>query len=402
MGLLRKALEKRNIHDPNVPLTGQALIDLMAQGNTTDSGMTVTAETSMRQTAVYRCVSLISGSVAGLPFHVYKNGTREQVPSKVVDDPHPELTPYDWKELTLVHLLLRGNSYDQKIRNGHGEVVELWPMGPDAVNPKRVKSTKANPSGKVYEITLEDGSQVEWTDEKILHIPGLGYDGVKGLSAIEAHRQGIGLGMAAETYGAKFFGSGSMMSGILTTEKNLQEEGADALKQRWKKKVSGLDRAHEIAVLDNGAKFQPVSIAPNDAQFIETRKFQLGEVARMFGVPPHMIADTEKSTSWGSGIEFQQIHYVVYTLRPWLNRIEQRFDKHVLNGGVYSRFKVDGLLRGDSKARGEFYAQMLQNRVMSPNEVRALEELEPYEGGDEMLETPNNSANDGGTESDED
>lgn len=398
MGLLRNALEKRNIHDPNVPLTGQALVDFMTAGNQTHSGVTVTPENALRLASVYRCVALISGAVAGLPFHAYQEGTHKRVSVPILNDPNPDVTGYEYWELATTHVLLRGNHFAEKIFNKAGSVKELWPIYPSAVTVEKDKRGR-----KVFQIETDDGQQKEYTSDKIFHIPGLGYDGLQGLSVIEANKQGIGLGKAAEEYGARFFGSGSLMSGILTTDKALKEEGATALKQRWKKKVSGLDKAHDIAVLDNGAKFQPVSVTPSDAQFLETRKFQRSEISMMFGVPPHMIGDVERTTSWGSGIEQQNIGFVMWSLRPtWLVRIERRATKELMPPGVESRFKVEGLLRGDSKARGEFYNVMLQNRVMTPNEVRELEDLEPAEGGDEFLETPNNSPNGGSDEPAED
>lgn len=393
MGLLRNALEKRNVNDPNVPLTGQALIDLFTAGNQTHAGVTVTPENALRLASVYRCVSLIAGAVAGLPFHGYEEGTHKRVSVPILEEPNPDMTNYDYWELAATHVLLRGNHFSEKVRNKIGDVRELWPIYPSAVEVEKDKSGR-----KVFQITTDDGQQKEYTSDKIFHIPGLGYDGLQGLSVIEANKQGIGLGKAAEEFGARFFGSGSLMSGILTTDKALKEDGADALKQRWKKKVSGLDKAHDIAVLDNGAKFQPVSVTPSDAQFLETRKFQRSEISMMFGVPPHMIGDVERTTSWGAGIEQQNIGFVMWSLRPtWLVRFERRVTKELTPKGIEARFKVEGLLRGDSKARGEFYNVMLQNRVMTPNEVRALEDLEPAEGGDEFLETPNNSPN-GGTD----
>jgi HK97 family phage portal protein len=190
------------------------------------------------------------------------------------------------------------------------------------------------------------------------------------------------LALAAEEYGARLFGSGSMMSGILTTPTKLTQDQATRLKEQWSAKHSGLAHAHEVAVLDNGASFQQMSIPPDDAQFIESRRFQIAEVARMFGVPPHMLMDMERSTSWGTGIEQQGLGFVVYTLRPWLTRVEQRMTRLIRPATVYARYSVEGLLRGDSGARSAFYTSMWNIGAFSTNEIRKLEDQPPVPDGD--------------------
>lgn len=382
MTVLGRLLERRNVNNPSYPLTSTALADLLG-GTPTLSGVSVDEKTAMRLIAVFRCTELIAGTCAALPLKAYRTGTKERVAAKVLDDPHPDLTHFEVWETAYCHLLLWGNAYFVKVRNGLGQVVELWNIHPSQVKVERTRA------GKVFTVTDIDGAR-KYTPADILHIPGLSYDGRVGLSRIQHARQHIGLGMAAEEYAARFFGSGSMLSGILTASGPLNQEQADRLKARWKEKVGGLNNAHDIAVLDNGASFSPVSVPPEDAQLLQTQNWSAGQVAMLFGLPPHAIGLVEKSTSWGSGIEQQKIGMVQFTLDPtYLTRVEQRVTKEVLlNPSVYAEYTREGLLRGDSKSRASFYSQMRQMRAMSANEVRARENLEPYEGGD-VFDNPN-------------
>lgn len=374
-----RAAFRNSIENPAVPLTSTTVAEWLGPGRTS-AGVTVTEQSSLGMPAVWRAVNLLAGTAAALPLHAYKPdgdtrvrlGTESQA-AQLLDDPHPDMTPFEFWETVYGHMLLWGNAYLRKVRNRLGTIVELW-----AVHPGRVRAGRASDGSKVYQL---DGSDRAWTDEEILHIPGFGYDGVSGCSPIRLARQGISLAMAAEDFGARFFGSGSLMSGILQTEQRLTKEQADALKSRWQAKVAGLGNAHDVAVLDSGAKFQQMSIPPGDAQFIESRGFQITEVARIFGVPPHMLMQTEKSTSWGTGIEQQGIGFVTYTLQPWLTRVEQRLTKMLRPGTVYARYNVEGLLRGDSAAQAAFMKFMWEVGAFSTNDIRRLKELEPVDGG---------------------
>jgi HK97 family phage portal protein len=371
------------LESPLVPMTGSNIVDLFMGGDhRTSAGVAVTEIKSLGIPAVWRAVQLIASTSASLPLHPYRAtdfGGRALVPTgqaaRLLDDPHPDLTPFELWELAFCHVALWGNAYLRILRNDLGQIRELWP-----IHPSRVKAGRSSETGvKLYSV---DGSSDALTDREILHIPGFGYDGVCGVSPIRAARMGLGLALAAEEYGAKFFGSGSLATGILQTEQRLTQPQADALHARWKAKRSGLQSAHEVIVLDSGAKFEQLSIPPEDAQFLETRSFQVAEIARMFGIPPHMLQDTDKSTSWGTGIEQQSIGFVVYTLRPWLLRFEQRITKILKPEPVFARFSVEGLLRGDSKARADFYRRMWEIGAYSTNEIRALEDLAPVDGGD--------------------
>ena len=387
MTVLGRLLERRSVENPAVPLTTQGLAALL-DGAPNSTGVTVNEKTALQHIAVYRCVELIAGTCAALPMKAYRNGTRERVNAPVLDDPHPELTRFELWEQGFACLLLWGNAYFLKVRDGAGVVRQLWPIEPWRVKVELVAPDGGNPGGKVFVVT-EKGRREPFTSYEILHIPGLGYNGKEGLSRIQMAAQGIGVGLAADEYAAKFFGSGQLLSGILTSDKALTQDSAERLKAGWKAKMQGLSRAHDIAVLDNGTTFQPVSIPAKDAQLLETRQYSTTEIARLFGLPPHAIGDVEKSTSWGSGIEQQTIGMVQFTLQPsYLSRVEQRLTKHVLPGNHYAKIVVEGLLRGDSKSRAEFYTAMRAIKAMNANEVREREDMEPYEGGD-VYENPN-------------
>jgi len=389
----------RSVENPDTPLSSTSILSALGV-QSSKAGVHVTEKTSLQMAAVWRAVSLIAGTGASLPLKTYQRGTRKESPLRVLQDPNPTQTPFEFWETALVHLLLWGNAYVLKERAVGGQVQNLWPLHPSRVQVGTFRGDKV--------FTVDGDLDQPFSTDRIMHIPGLGYDGVTGTSPIRLAAQGIGLALAAEEYGARLFGSGSLMGGILQTEQRLDEPTATALKQRWREKVAGLDKAHDIAVLDAGAKFQPVTMPNNDAQFIESRRFQIAEIARMFGVPPHMLMDTEKSTSWGTGIEQQSIGFVVYTLRAsWLSRIEQRITKELGPRDVYAKFKVEGLLRGDSTARANFYRVMREVGAFSANDILDLEDMPPVEGGDTRLQPLNmaplgSETDDQGDGSDED
>ncbi|WP_165436514.1 phage portal protein [Amycolatopsis suaedae] len=385
-------LFQRSVENPAVPLTSSSLLDWM-RGPSGDAGVPVTELTALHMPAVWRSVALISSVSAALPLPTYRDDTKVRTKSRLLRDPHPELTPFELWRLSYVHRLLWGNSYQQKIRSRSGEVRELWPIRPDRVRAYRDTSSDAVPGGKLFEVTDDDGRIHVRTSREILHIPGLGYDGTCGVSPVRAASQGVGLALAAEKSGAKFFGQGAMLSGILQTEQRLQPEQAEALKARWKAKVSGSDNAYDVAVLDSGASFEPITMPYKDAQFLESRRFQVVEIARMFGVPLFLLMETERSTSWGTGLEQQALGFVVFDLHPmWLVPTEQRITKELVRPVApdeYAEYTVEGLLRGDSRARAEFYRVMREVGAMSANDIRAKENMTPVDGGDTYLQPLN-------------
>lgn len=378
-----------SIESPAVPLTSQSLVDWLV-GPSTQSGVKVTEKSALGLPAVYRAIALIAGTCASLPLHAYRDraqDVRERMSAqpRLVQQPHPDLTTFEWAELVYVHLLGWGNSYLRILRDQSGIVRELWP-----IEPQRVSVGRTSTGQKVYGIDTADlGGNVTasadllpLTDREVLHIPGMGYDGVSGMSPIRAAREALGVAMATERHGARFFGSGTSLSGVLHTDQRLNVEQAEALKARWKQSNGGPDNSHDIAVLGSGANFTPISISPADAQFVETQRFGVSQVARIFGVPPHMLFETDKSTSWGTGIEQQSIGFVTYTLRPWLVRVEQRLSRLLPADDQYVRFSVEGLLRGDTTQRSEFYTKLWQLGAFSTNDIRRLEDMAPVDGGD--------------------
>jgi HK97 family phage portal protein len=372
------------MENPSTPLSSLSLLDWLS-GTASDSGARVSETNAWAMPAVWRAVNLISSVAASLPLPAYRDDTRERVPVDLLKRPHPELTPYELWRLTYVHRCLWGNAYLQKVRAPSGEVKELWPIRPDRVQVEKVNGRKR------FWVHDDNGRQAPYTSDAILHIPHIGYDGICGASPVRVAAQGIGLSMAAERSGAKFFGQGAMLSGVLQTEQRLAPEQAAGLKNSWHAKVSGVDNFHDIAVLDSGASFQPVTMPYRDAQFLESRHFQVLEIARMFGVPPFLLMETEKSTSWGTGLEQQALGFVVFDLNPtWLRPTESRVTQDLLaDRGLYAEYTVEGLLRGDSQARAEFYRTMREVGAMSANDIRAKENMEPIEHGDTYLQPLN-------------
>jgi HK97 family phage portal protein len=372
-----------SIESPAVPISSTAILDFMGAGTSTNAGVSVSETSALGMTAVWRAVNLISGVCAGLPLHAYRStddaDVRERMPrtsaaARLLADPHPDMTPLEFWETVYAHICLWGNAYIRMLKNQNGQIVELWP-----IHPGRVRVGRESENGtKVYCI---DGGETEHTDATILHIPGFGYDGICGVSPIRFARQAIAMGLAAEQYGGALFGNGSLASGILQTEQRLEQNDANRLKRRWREKATGLNNAHDVVVLDSGAKFQQLSIPPQDAQFIESRRFQIVEVARLYGIPPHMMMETDKSTSWGSGIEQQAIGFNVYDLRRWYQRVEQRVTRVIRPANAYAAYTVEGLLRGDSASRAEFYTKMFRLGAYSTNDIRQKENLPPVEGG---------------------
>src|SRR4029077_3560312 len=235
---------------------------------------------------------------------------------------------------------------------------------------------------KLYTVSAQGAPSEPLTDDEILHIPGLGYDGLKGLSRIAYGRQFMGVGLAAEQFGGRLFGSGSLIGGVLQTEKKLDQTQANVIKQNWRERMTGLARAHEIAVLDSGLKFQPISIPPEDSPVIETRRFAVEEVARFYGVPPHLVGAVEKSTSWGAGIAEQSLGFVRYTLSEYMVPFEQRVTKELLPPGQVAEFDTDRILRGDAAARWAVYATAKAIGCFSANDILRKEGEPPIPGGD--------------------
>ena len=368
----------------------------------TASGKYVTERSAMQMTAVYCCVRILSEAVASLPLQFYRytdDGGKEKAVEHPLyfllhDEPNPEMTSFIFRETLMTHLLLWGNAYSQIIRNGKGEVVALYPLMPDRMKVDRDEDGRLYYEYTVYDSDDVDGRKgtnkvgrtVRLQPHDVLHIPGLGFDGLVGYSPIAMAKNAIGLAIATEEYGSKFFANGAAPSGVLEHPGTIKDPSK--VRESWQATFGGSGNANKIAVLEEGMKYTPISISPEQAQFLETRKFQIDEIARIFRVPPHMIGDLEKSSF--NNIEQQSLEFVKYTLDPWVSRWEQAMVRALLTPDekkkYFFKFNVDGLLRGDYQSRMNGYATARQNGWMSANDIRELENLDriPAEQGGDL------------------
>ena len=360
------------------------------------SGKLVTERSAMQMTAVYACVRILSEAIAELPLHLYRykeGGGKEKAIGHPLylllhDEPNPEMSSFVFRETLMTHLLLWGNAYAQIIRNGKGQVIALYPLMPNKMTVNR------DTNGQLYyqyqrssdEAHTMKGSTVILQPSDVLHIPGLGFDGLVGYSPIAMAKNAIGLAIATEEYGSKFFANGAAPSGVLEHPGTIKDPSK--VRESWQQTFGGSANSNKIAVLEEGMKYTPISISPEQAQFLETRKFQINEIARIFRVPPHMVGDLEKSSF--SNIEQQSLEFVKYTLDPWVIRWEQSIQRRLLTPdekkSYFVKFNVEGLLRGDYASRMNGYATARQNGWMSANDIRELENLDriPKEDGGDL------------------
>lgn len=370
----------------------KALANLFGYGPTS-SGVDVTEEGALNIAAVWACVQLISGNVGSLPLIHYRVTNKGREPASdsrlyrlLHDAPNDEATATTFLETLQSHVLLWGNAFAEIVRDRSGRVAELH-----TIEPWRVFGVR--PSGYLgplrYRITQRDGTTVELDPENIIHVPGLTPNGVWGYSVIRKARESYGLTMATERFGSSFFGKGSTFGGILSHPGTLTEEQQQKLRASLEKRHQGVDRAHQFIILQGGMKFESLGIPGRDAQFLQQRQFQIAEVARWFGVPPHLIGDTEKSTSWGTGIQQQTIGFLQFTLRRWLVKIEKEFNRKLISPLERNlqliEFKVDGLERADQESRYRAYEVGIRSGFLRINEVRRFENLPEVEGGDITL-----------------
>ena len=353
------------------------------------SGKSVNEKTALQTTAVYACVRILAETIASLPLHTYRysTGGKEKAMNHPLyyllhSEPNPEMTSFVFRETLMGHLLLWGNAYAQIIRDGRGRVLGLYPLLPSKMLVSRTDQ------GILFYQYEKDGRIYFLPDTDVLHIPGLGFDGLAGYSPVAMAKNAIGMAIATEEYGAKFFANGASPGGVLEHPGVVKDPGK--IRESWNAVYQGSGNAHRVAVLEEGMKFQPIGIPPEQAQFLETRKYQLNEIARIFRIPPHMIGDLEKSSF--SNIEQQSLEFVMYTLDPWVIRWEQAISRALFSGGekrqYFVKFNVDGLLRGDYQSRMNGYAVGRQNGWLSANDIRELENLNripPELGGDLYL-----------------
>lgn len=393
MGLINKLFKSRD-HPKIDNRTVGSFCSFYMGGSS--AGKNVNERSAMQMTAVYSCVRILAEAVAGLPLHLYRykeDGGKERAIDNNLyhllhDEPNKEMSSFIFRETLMTHLLLWGNAYAQIIRNGKGEVVALYPLMPNKMQVDR------DENGELYyiytrssdEAKTMEGVTVYLTPRDVLHIPGLGFDGLVGYSPIAMAKNAIGLAIATEEYGAKFFANGAAPSGVLEHPGTIKDPSR--LRENWNSTFGGSANSGKVAVLEEGMKYTPISISPEQAQFLETRKFQIDEIARIFRVPPHMVGDLEKSSF--SNIEQQSLEFVKYTLDPWVIRWEQSLSRALLNEDekrkYFFKFNLEGLLRGDYESRMSGYAVARQNGWMSANDIRELENMDkiPAEDGGDL------------------
>lgn len=365
----------------------------------TTSGKPVNERTAMQTTAVYACVRILAEAVASLPLHVYEyqdDGGKKLVHDHPLyyllhDEPNPEMTSFVFRETLMSHLLIWGNAYAQIIRDGAGRVLGLYPLLPDKMEVQR------DDKGNIYYVysrnsdenpTFKEYGNIKLKAEDVLHIPGLGFDGLIGYSPIAMAKNAVGMTLACEEYGASFFANGANPGGVLEHPGVLKDPSK--VRESWNSVYRGVNNAHKIAVLEEGMKYQQIGIPPEEAQFLETRKFQINEIARLYRIPPHMVGDLDKSSF--SNIEQQSLEFVKYTLDPWVIRWEQSLQRSLLlpgeKGKYFIKLNVDGLLRGDYQSRMNGYAVGRQNGWFSANDIREMENMNQIpdeEGGNLYL-----------------
>lgn len=380
--LALKQLHNRKIKND---ITGRGAEALRQLGRTS-AGKVVNEHNAMQLTTVYACVRIIAEAIAGLPLHLYRytdSGKEKAVDHPYYyllhDEPNHEMSSFTFRETLMTHLLLYGNAYAQKIFDNRGRITALYPLIPSQMAVLR------DASGRIvyqYTYTPNDAKPgtsktVNLSREEVFHIPGLGFNGLVGFSPIAMARNALGLAMATEEYGSKFFANGAQPSGVLEHPGAIKDP--ERLRQNWQETFGGSGNSNKTAVLEEGLKYHPISIPPDQAQFLESRKFQVTEICRIFRMPPHMVGDLEKSSF--NNIEQQSLEFVKYTLDSWVCRWEQGLQRGMLleneKKQLFWKFNVDGLLRGDYVSRMNGYAVGRQNGWLSANDIRTLENQDP-------------------------
>lgn len=390
MGLFsRKKKETRNIDQKTADFIKGVDIDT---GQLSNSGVDVDEDSALKISAVYACVKVIAETIASLPLNLMTeltNGDSEKAKQHPLYNllkvsPNSEMSSFTYREMQMTNLLLWGNAYSLIKRNKQGQIVELYPLK----SKNMVVERDAVTNNIKYTYTNNRGITKTYTPKQILHVPAFTFDGVLGVSPITYAREAMGLALATEEFGARFFGNGARPGGVLEHPGVVKDP--EKLRDSWNKVYQGTANSHKVAVLEEGMKYHEIGMSPEDSQFLQTRSFQITEICRIFRVPPHMIGDLSRSTF--SNIEHQSIDFVVHTIRPWLVRWEQAITRSLLNDEertiYYPKFNVDGLMRGDFTTRMSGYAIARQNGWMSANEIRALEDMNKIpadQGGDLYL-----------------
>lgn len=364
------------------------LIDLLGGGNKSKAGIRVTESDALRVSAVFACVNLISQTLASLPLFLYKHVDRGKVKAKrhklyelLHSLPNKETTSFDFWFMYLVNLLLTGDAFAFKKRDGNGKIIELWNIPTGNVTIFRNKITNE----LYYKVKDDEGNEGLYYPEDIMHTRGMRFQSKDAsLHPISLARDALGLSMALEEYASNYFKNGANPGGIVEVAGQLNEDAFERFKESFLKKYSGIGTSSKVLFLESGSKYIKLGNNPEESQSLESRKFQVVEIARYFNVPPHKIMDLERSTN--NNIEHQGIEFVQGCISPYAVRIEQTIYKDLLSQNerlkFFAKFALNGLLRGDTNARKDWYSTMLQNGVFSPNTVLELEDMNTYDGGD--------------------
>ena len=358
-------------------------------GRQTASGALVDESTALNYSAVFACVRILAETLASVPWVLFEQRGRSKERARnhplyqlLHTMPNPEMSSFEFRETLMGHLGTWGNAFAQVEFDQRGAVTALWPLRPDRMTVRRENGAL------VYEYK-KPKAVIPHTllPEQVFHVRGLGSDGLVGYSPIALARQTIGLGLSTETYGGTFFGNGARPGGVLEHPGQLNDKAYTRLKESWEKRHSGAENANRMAILEEGMKYHEIGVPPEEAQFLETRTFQVREIARWYRIPPHMLADLDRATF--SNIEHLSLEFLQFTMLPWFVRWEQAVTRSLLltseRERYYAQFVVAGLLRGDIQSRYQAYATARQNGWMSANDIRELEDQNPVDGGDVYL-----------------
>jgi HK97 family phage portal protein len=369
VGYRALSLSGGNLRDPR--------LNELFGGSSTDSGVSITPETALTYSAVYQAVRCISEAVSSLPLNLYERqpgggknkASAHPLYSILHDSPNPEMSSLQWRECSMAHLLLWGNSYTEIVRDLDGNCVELWPIDPSIVTAKRTDS------GELY-YDLNRGKSFI-TAANMLHISGLSFDGISGMSPISMARQSLGLSLAIEQFGAGYFGRGARPGGVLTFPGQLSPEARQNLRRSFEELHAGGANSHRVALLEAGLKWESIGVPPDDSQFLQSREFQVVEVARWFNIPPHKLRDLNKPSY--NSLEMMNIEFLTDTLRPWLVRWEQSLNRKIIRpkdrGNYFCEHNVEGVLRGDIASRYQAYSVARNWGWLSVNEIREKENM---------------------------
>lgn len=398
MGFWRRVLYPEG--EPRVEQRAQysigdpALAEFFGFQGSTLAGVSVNESTALGLTAVFRAVSIIAGTIAGLPLRALRideDGARERVKGTWIDTPAgptSTMTQFEWVELVMTQLLLHGNAFLARLYNGAGGLVGLQPIPPDVVTVRPIQTAEdlarwGGPDGtftKWFELRLADGSMQQLAEDELEHIPALNTDGVRGLSPIEVHRQALGTGIAADRSAARLFGSGLLLGGLVSADEDLDHDDALEAVAQLKAKMAGSDHAGDITMINARLKFQPWTLPPVEAQWHESRNYQIEEVSRIFGIPPHLLGLTEKQTSWGTGVSEQNRGFARYTLMAWTTRIEQHLTR-LLSRPVSAEFDYAGLLQPAPEVEIPLLISQVQAGLLTVDEARRIRNMPPLPAG---------------------